>query len=83
MTCEFSDPVNYLGEEPLEGESFNFKTLTCETEEFVNYYENGSTGANFWLDERISYGDIFLMIIVSIVLTYVIAEKIGKFVFRK
>lgn len=82
MTCEFSNPVNYLGQEPLEGEDWEFKNLTC-TQEYLEYNENLSTGADFYLDQRLSYGDIFLMVITSVVLLYVVIREIATFVFRK
>lgn len=32
MICNFSDPVNYLGDEPVSTlEAFNFSTVECET----------------------------------------------------
>jgi len=78
MNCEFSNPVNYLGEPALEGEYFNFKTFTCS--ERFEVIENQSTGAEFYIDKTMSYGDLILVVFLSIFLVFSILKFIWNFI---
>jgi len=78
MICEFSNPVNYLGEPAGEGEFFNFKTFTCD--ERFELIENSTTGAEFYVDKTMSYGDLVLIVFISIFLVFSIFKFIWNFI---
>lgn len=55
--CQFSQPVNASGTLPVPGDFWQFQNATCS----VPYLSVATdTDAHFYLDERITYGDIFL-----------------------
>lgn len=81
LTCEFFNPVNYLGNEPLEGEPFQFKNATCSTD-FISLIEDNGD-AHFYLDERITYGDIFIMSFILLFFLAGIFKLVWDFIFPK
>lgn len=78
MICEFSNPVNYLGDPASEGEIWNFKTSTCL--ERFELIENSTTGAEFFIDKTINYGEILLLFFVSIFLISIIFKMTWNFI---
>lgn len=80
MTCEFSNPVNYLGEVATSGEAWNFKTSICDELELFELIENASTGAEFYISKTVSYGDVLLIIFVSVILVFGLFKFIWNFV---
>jgi len=85
MACEFSEPVNYLGTPAGEGEFWNFKILTCDTPSSgpltFELITNDSTGAEFFIEKTLSYGDLLLIIIISIGLIILISKLLWNFIF--
>ncbi len=78
MECEFSNPVNYQGNPAGEGEPFNFKTLICS--ERFELIENPTTGAEFYIDKTMSYGDLILIVFISIFLIFGIFKFMWNFI---
>lgn len=82
--CDDGYVFDPLTEECVEGCACSAEILSILSflQNTIEYNENTTTGAIFYLDKRVSYGDIFFMVIISIVLLYFIVEKIAKFVFK-
>jgi len=80
MDCQFSDPVNYLGAPASEGEFWNFQTLNCDSEQRFELIQNPTTGGEFYLDKTMSYGDLILIIFVSIFLIFGIFKFVWNFI---
>jgi len=78
MICEFSEPVNYLGESAGEGEPFFMKKLECA--ERFELIENSTTGAEFYIDKTMSYGDLILIVFISIILVFLIFKFVWNFI---
>lgn len=77
MECQFSNPVD-LG----EGD-FEYSTLTCPENPRFELIQNASTSAEFYIEKKVDYGDIFIFIIVSILIAIVIGDLIWDFFWKK
>lgn len=80
MDCEFLNPVNFEGQPPLTGEPFQFKNASCDTGELYTLIENTETGAEFYIQKTMSYGDLILIIFISIALIFGIFKFIWNFI---
>ena len=60
MDCDFTTPLNYLGETPIAGDPFAFSEMTC-VDASTSEYVNGVSGANFYIKKSLSYGDILVL----------------------
>jgi hypothetical protein len=70
VSCEFSNPVNASGTAPIGDENWQFKNASC-TPAYISLIDDGA-GSHFYLDERFSYGDIFLgLFVIFFCLAYV------------
>jgi hypothetical protein len=76
MNCEFTDPVN------LGIDSWAYSKASCELET-LELIESGSTTASFYVDKRISYGDVIIFVFLSLFTIAIICKEIGKFVFNR
>jgi len=78
--CQLSQPVNASGTPPLSGEFWNFQNATCS----VPYLSVATdTDAHFYLDERITYGDIFLATFMLLFLLAGIFKVVWNFIVPK
>ncbi|GAI31730.1 unnamed protein product, partial [marine sediment metagenome] len=82
MNCQFSNPVN-LSENAADWE---YQVMDCQFSEDENpvlLVDSTNTSSTFYLSKTVSYADIWLMFIFSVVITFVICEKIAKFIFSE
>jgi len=86
IDCQFSNPVNYLGETPTSSdEFFQFQNLNCNiTDEKTELIQENDK--SFFLNKSISYGDfliitfllLFLIILsVKFILDFFIPNKVN------
>jgi hypothetical protein len=83
MECEFSNPVNYEGNPPLESEPFQFKNLTCNEGNLFTLIQNPETEAEFYIQKTMSYGDLILIIFLSIFLIFGIFKFLWNFIWSE
>lgn len=62
VVCSFFNPQNASGSIPLFGEYWQFASSSCAVP-FISNISDGS-GTDFYLDKRISYGDVWLLIFI-------------------
>ena len=78
ITCGFLVPVDL---DPLGGTDYEFSKMTCSsTKELIT---NSDTGAEFYIDKTITYGDALLFWFLTIFSIGLIASIIFKFFWRK
>ena len=83
INCQFSNPVNYLGEIPKDDKvPFQFKDLTCEVEKEtmaspVVLVETESR--NFWLNKSWTFGELFISFVLVVFLVVIISRGIWNF----
>jgi len=63
MNCNFSQPVNYLGNPPGKNDAFAFSQVTCT--------DSGGTGSasieqitgvgEFWISKQLDYGQVLIL----------------------
>lgn len=76
--CEFSEPEN-LGTEL--NPDWQYSKVLCDNPQYYEHIENATTEAMFWVDKTFSYGDFFIVGILTIFLLMKIVEIIwNKFV---
>jgi membrane protein insertase Oxa1/YidC/SpoIIIJ len=81
MDCFFGDPINLSGSTSTP--NFAYSTLTCpDATGTPILIQNPETGASFYLSPVISYGDFFIFILASAILTFWIVSKIASFLKR-
>jgi hypothetical protein len=76
MDCQFNNPVNLGG----EMEDWEFSSASCTTDEIL-LVQNPSTGAEYYLDKHISYGDILTFIFLFLILLIVLFKGVWNFFF--
>lgn len=81
MECEFSTPLNYLGNTPAEGEFWQFQNLTCGVDATKEIIQQDTT--EFYLDKTFSYGDILITIFLSIFLVFGIFKLLWNFIWEQ
>jgi hypothetical protein len=76
--CEFSEPVN-LGTELSP--DWQYSKALCDNPQYYEHIENATTEASFWVDKTFSYGDFFIIGLLTIFLLTKIVEIIwNKFI---
>jgi hypothetical protein len=78
LNCQFSDPVNYTGSPPAEGEPFAFSGMSCSDDKF-SLQANGTSGANFYIDKTISYGQILIIFFVLLFFVFGVFKMMWNF----
>lgn len=81
LNCQFSAPVNYTGNPPAEGEPFAFTGMTCTSDQ-LSAITNGTTGANFFINKTLSYGDILILIFLILFFGWGVFRFCWNFVFK-
>lgn len=84
MNCEFSNPVNLLGE-PAEilKDPWNFKNMVCNEDPKFELIQNTETGAEFYVNKTLSYGELLIVIFLSIFLIFSIIKFLWNFIFQE
>jgi hypothetical protein len=81
MDCIFSNPVNYLDASPTSEQMFQFKSERCTTTEPIySLIQNTSTEAEFYVEKTLSYGDLILIVFLSIFLIFGIFKFLWNFI---
>lgn len=80
MNCEFTDIVN-LETDPELPAQWAFSKFDCQFET-LELIQSGSTQAEFYLDKRVSYGDVFVMVFISLYILAITCRWIGEFIFK-
>jgi hypothetical protein len=71
--CIFSEPVN-LGTEELP--DWEYSKMLCDDPELYELIENETTEAEFYLNKSFSYGDFFVMFILTVFVLFGIVKII-------
>jgi len=81
MECEFYEAID-LG---IETEDWEFTKMDCSLtpEDVFTLVESESSEAQFYLDQSVSYGDILMIVFMSIFTIAIICKWVGEFVFKK
>lgn len=79
--CDFFNPVNWQGNPPVEGEFWNFASSSCAKNLDYIQYVSSTNGAGFYLDQKISYGDIFIVFFLLFFLCWGIFRAVCDFIF--
>jgi len=81
MYCEFSEAID-LG---VDMEDWEFTKMNCllTPEETLTLIKSENTDAEFYLEKTINYGDIILIVFLSIFTIAIICKWIGEFVFKR
>lgn len=78
--CEWNNPVNAMGNPPVDNQPFQFKNASCSSD-LISYINNPTTNAEYYLNKTFSYGDILVVIFFSIFLVYILLKAIFSFFF--
>jgi len=80
MKCELYNAID-LG---IDTEDWEFTKMDCtyENDKFI-LVKSESTEAEFYLEKTINYGDIILIVFLSIFTIAIICKWIAEFVFKK
>lgn len=81
LNCQFSEPVNYTGNAPAEGEPFALSGMACTDDKFATI-ANGTTGNNFFINKTLSYGDILILIFLILFFGFGVFRFCWNFVFK-
>lgn len=76
MECVLSEPVN------LGIDSWAYSKMSCSFSE-LELIQNGTTSAEFYLDKRVSYGDVLLLTFLMIFLAFGIVKFLSEFLIPK
>lgn len=93
INCEFSEPVYWHRQtetlKPLTpnlpaGENWNFKNITCETEESDNPGPKNlvlikTPQGDFWLNKSWTFGELFISFFLVVFLFIIISKSIWGF----
>lgn len=83
MNCQFSNPVNL---NTTTTPDWEYQAMDCQFSEDENpilLVDSTNTSSTFYLSKTVSYADIWLMFIFSVIIIFMISEKLGKFIFSK
>ena len=62
MNCNFSQPVNYLGNPPGKNDPFAFTQMTCDESVGLGVSTEQITGAGeFWISKQLDYGQVLIL----------------------
>lgn len=82
INCDYTIPFNSEGNPPAVGEIWNYSHASC-TQSSLFLLQNPETGAEFYLQKTMSYGDLLLIIFVSIFLVWGIVRFLWNFVYER
>jgi len=81
MNCEYSEIVN-LESNPELPPQYAWSKATCEFST-LELIQSVSTDAEFYLDKKINYGDILIIVFLSIFTIFIICKAIAGFIFQR
>jgi hypothetical protein len=62
MNCNFSQPVNYLGNPPGKNDPFAFTQMTCDGSIGTGGSTEQITGpGEFWISKQLDYGQVLIL----------------------
>lgn len=79
MNCEYSEVIN-LEPDPELPAQWHYSKATCQIET-IELIRNSETGAEFYIEKTMSYGDLLLITFISIFLIFGILKFIWNFIF--
>jgi len=74
MNCIFSEPANYTGVSPAEGEPFAFTQMVCDGEK-----EQITGTGNFWISKQLDYGQVLILTFLLIFFVGFIVKSLWNF----
>jgi len=90
--CEFDSPRNWENEAPVSKSDFwNYSEISCTSTEptsTIALISNPDTGAQFYLDKTLNYGEVLILVflllfaifgIVKIIADFFIPRRVSKF----
>ncbi len=81
MNCNFSQPVNYLGNPPGKNDPFAFTQMTCDGSIGTGGSIEQITGAGeFWISKQLDYGQILILTFLLIFFIGFIIKSLWNFV---
>jgi len=83
MNCDFSLPVNLGTEEMPDWEYSKMDCVFTEQEIPSELIENSTTGAEFYIDKRVSYGDVLVLTFLMLFLIFGIVKFLTDFLVPK
>lgn len=72
--CNLTEPVDLNG--PGEIPDFEYSKIECDYSGLYEYIENQTTTASFYLEKSFTYGDFFVMSILTLFVLVKIVEII-------
>lgn len=81
MDCVYSVPLNYLGNPPGEAEFWQFSEMNCGLPEYYTFIQNPETESSFYLTKTLTYGDILVVVFLSLFLLFGIIKILWGFFF--
>jgi hypothetical protein len=78
IDCEFLYPINLGGEVP----DWEYSALSCTNSE-VSLIQNAETGAEFYIDQKFTYGDILTSWFLTLIFIGLIFVLIFHFFWRR
>jgi len=81
MNCNFSQPVNYLGNPPGKNDPFAFSQATCDGSigEGSSIEQINGTG-EFWISKQLDYGQVLILTFLLIFFVGFIVKFLWNFV---
>jgi len=83
MNCDFTDPTNLGTEEMPDWEYSKVGCIFTEQEISSELIENSTTGAEFYLDKRVSYGEVLVLTFLMLFLVFGILKFLTDFLIPK
>jgi len=77
MTCQFENPI------VSENGDWEYSTFTCDNPDLYTLVENETTGASFYAQKTLSYGDSLILWFLSIFAICLIVKIIFNFFYHK
>jgi len=85
IDCEFQSPKTWEDQTPTSSDDFwQYSELKCESQDIkIDLIENATTGAEFYLDKSVSYGDFLIIVFLMIFLIFGIMKFLVNFLIPK
>jgi len=83
MNCDFTDPIKLGTEKMPDWEYSKMGCIFTEQEISSELIENSTTGAEFYLDKRVSYGEVLVLTFLMIFLVFGILKFLTDFLIPK
>jgi len=81
MNCNFSQPVNYLGNPPGKNDPFAFSQMNCDGSIGTGGSIEQITGTGtFWISKQLDYGQILMLTFLLIFFVGFITKSLWNFV---